>query len=679
MVVGIATASICGAEPGFWVLLLVFSFSLMALSLFFERIAMLFGVAAMAAMFSVGGAVWSSDDATMAPRWEESKGEFKACFVEAPRMGDRTVKALAMLTRIDVDSVAGRHSGLAYLYLANCVAAEDLRIGDCIGFTGKVANPHNSGNPAEFDYEHYLHTKGVTATVYLPVGGWRRQGAEQPTQRMRALMLREHIVALYSRMGFDEDVKAVLSALTIGDKSELTREIKETYSSVGVSHILALSGLHLGIFYMVLSVVIPLWRRKRLYMVAREVFIVAVLWLFALVAGFSPSVVRAATLFTLLSVARCARRDNTSLNSLAFAAIAMLLFSPRSLFDVSFQLSFTAVFAIMVALPAARKLLCCDEHGAVYGYVADTLAVSVIAQIGTLPLLWCYFGAFPLYFLLTNIVVVPVAFVIMVLAVLLWCVSPLPLLAAAVAWLLNAIVGAMNGWLRFVEALPCSSLPLPYIDCWVALGLAAVILSLFIALSAKSRRALLFSLLCLLSAGGWAVWLHSGEHSDYILFFNSRKSPAVQFVASRDSSYLLSQVAPDDEELEYVAHPYWRRERFSLPQFVHLDSLFRSDDFSSCDNMVHFCGRRVKYLSDSGWQDDSVKVDVDVLYLCKGFKGRVERLLELYPAPLIIMDAGLHYMTRRRVERESAVLNVQCIDLSSGAVRYDCADGNISR
>lgn len=153
----------------------------------------------------------------------------------------------------------------------------------------------------------------------------------------------------------------------------------------------------------------------------------------------------------------------------------------------------------------------------------------------------------------------------------------------------------------------------------------------------------------------------------------------MQFVASRDSSYLLSQVAPDDEELEYVAHPYWRRERFSLPQFVHMDSLFRSDGFSSCDNMVQFRGRSVKYLSDKGWQNDSVKVDVDVLYLCKGFKGRVERLLELYPAPLIIMDAGLHYMTRRRVERESAVLNVQCIDLSSGAVRYDCADGNISR
>ena len=661
----------CDAELIQWALLLVFSLAVCGVSLFFERLAMLFGAAAMVAMFSAGAVVQQMDDASMAPRWEETKGDFSAVFVETPRMGDMTTKALVRLRREDGDSLPGRCEGLAYIYLANCTDAENLRIGERVRFTAKVRNPKNAGNPAEFDYARFLYVKGVTATLYLPVGSWEKDGCEELTLRMLALSFRERIVELYSRMGFDGDAKAMLSALTVGDKSELSGEVKDTFSSVGASHILALSGLHLGIFYVIFSFLLPTVRSRRRYMVVRELVIVGALWMFAFVAGLSPSIVRAAILFTFLSVARCARRDSFSVNALALAAIVMLLFSPRSLFDISFQLSFSAVLSILLLFPKLHSLLAADSHGRLYRYFADTLALSVAAQIGTLPVLWYCFGSFPVYFLVTNIVVVPLAFIIMSLAALLWFSSPFAVLCNAVAWLLNAAVGALGGWVALVESLPASTPELPYIDSAIAWMLALILLLLYL-FAVRRRVALVVAASVIACASLVWGWIQRGDGPrDTMLFFNSSSYPALLLAVSRDCSYLLSTEKESDADTEYILAPYLRRESMDAPLWV--DGEYSDKNLAYKGGVVEFCGRRIRVLSDRTWMDEEQGLPVDMLFLCKGFKGSMESLLALYPARYVVMDAGLHYMTRRRVERECAVLGVVCIDVSEkGAVEFKC-------
>ena len=677
LIAGIAIASICDAELIQWALLLVFSLAVCGISLFFERLALLFGAASMVAMFSAGALVQRMDDVAMAPQWEETKGDFSALFVETPRMGDRTTKALVRLRREDADSLPGRREGLAYIYFANCTDAENLRIGERVRFTAKVRNPKNAGNPAEFDYAHFLYVKGVTATLYLPVGSWEKEGSEELSLRMRALALRERVVELYDRAGFDGDTKAVLSALTVGDKSELSGEVKDTFSSVGASHILALSGLHLGIFYVIFSCLLPAVRSRRRYMVARELVIVGALWLFAFVAGLSPSIVRAAVLFTLLSVARCARRDSFSVNALSLAAIAMLLFSPRSLFDVSFQLSFSAVLSILLLFPMVRKLLDADSHGRIYRYFADMLALSVAAQIGTLPVLWYCFGSFPTYFLVTNIVVVPLAFVIMSLAVLLWLVSPFAVLCNVVAWLLNAAVGTLGGWVKLVESLPASTLQLPYIDSSIAWMLALTLLLLY--LSAVRRRVELLAMAFTVAVVtfAWGLLLRGEGPRETMFFFNSSSYPALLLTVSRDSSYLVSTEKESEADTEHILAPYLRCESMDAPLWV--DGEYCDKKLVYKGGVLEFCGRRIRVLSDKSWMDEEQGSPVDLLFLCKGFKGSMESLLALYPARYVVMDAGLHYMTRRRVERECAVLGVCCIDISeAGAVEFKCGGDSFS-
>lgn len=673
---GVAFSSLCGIGLDIWFLLFVLFGLSVVLSLFFERLSLLFGVSAMVVMFAIGGIVWRKDAETMRQHWSETKGMYSAYFLETPCMGDKTTKALAMVVREDGDTLGGRLSGMCYLYMANCVDAESLSIGEKITFTAKLKNPKNAGNPAEFDNERYLYIKGVTGTAYLPVYSWKRVGKVSLTLRMRALSLREKIVSIYERYGFSRDVRSVLSALTIGDKSELTREIKEVYSSVGASHVLALSGLHVGIFYMILSTLLPVLRNRRVYTVLREIFIIVVIWCFAFVAGLSPSIVRAAILFTLFSLGRCVRRDGSLLNALAFAAIAIIIFSPRSLFDVSFQLSFAAVLSIILLLPPMRRFWACDSRGKVYNYVADIFSVSFVAQMGTLPLIWYYFGAFPLYFLFANIIVVPASFLVMSFAVLLWFTDKIVVAGSVVAFLLGTLTEIMNSLLGFIESLPYAKIVLPYIDALAAWGVAFSMIFAVAMIFTKRRPAIILFFVTFFLTAIWVVHLYVDEHRNYMLFYNSSKCVAVQFVASRETSYLLSDVEREEADLDYILDPYLRRAAMDEPLWVYGD--YKDENIVSANGIVEFRGCRVKMLCDKSWQEDSIVTPVDVLFLCKGFKGKMESVLEKYPAKKVIMDAGLHAMSRRRVAKECGILEVCCVDISQeGAVRLFCSDENL--
>ena len=284
---------------------------------------LLFGVAVSLSMLAVGSAVERLDAEKMSPRWSGAKGRFEAQLCEEVYGERGTVRLLAQAERIGRDSIPGaRRKGLIEIAFANSADVEKLSVGDRIFFEAKVEQPRNAGNPAEFDVEHYMYVQGVTGQVYLPVDGWRRLGKGSLTLSMRALKLRDAILAVYDSLHFGRDELAVLSALTVGEKRGLSRDLRDAYSVVGASHILALSGLHLGILYMILTLLLPV-RAVGASRFIRELSVLLVLWTFAFVAGLSPSVVRAAILFSLMSFGRLMRRDTTSMNSLAFAALLM--------------------------------------------------------------------------------------------------------------------------------------------------------------------------------------------------------------------------------------------------------------------------------------------------------------------------------------------------------------------
>ena len=304
-------------------------------------------------------------------------------------------------------------------------------------------------------YEHLQ--SAVIGLCFVVLGALLMQRAlQEPSSVSRLdrsktyfLAQRAKLLDRLSESGLDGSVYAVVAAMTLGDKSQLTKELRDTYAVSGASHILALSGLHLGIIYTLLSLLLS----RRRWQVISQVVIIVCIWLFVFLVGMSASVVRSAVMITVYALLSLGHRDKMSVNTLAFAAIMMLLFNPKSLFDVGFQLSFMAVLAILLFYPLFESVW---SQQFLFGHrlfrwLWTTLAVSCAAQIGVAPLIAYYFGRFSCYFLLTNLVVVPAATLILYLSLLV-------LLIPSLAYLLIYIVDALNQLLLWITMLPGASI-----------------------------------------------------------------------------------------------------------------------------------------------------------------------------------------------------------------------------
>ena len=304
-------------------------------------------------------------------------------------------------------------------------------------------------------YEHLQ--SAVIGLCFVVLGALLMQRAQQkPSSVSRLdrsktyfLAQRTKLLDRLSESGVDGSVYAVVAAMTLGDKSQLTKELRDTYAVSGASHILALSGLHLGIIYTLLSLLLS----RRRWQVISQVVIIVCIWLFVFLVSMSASVVRSAVMITVYALLSLGHRDKMSVNTLAFAAIVMLLFNPKSLFDVGFQLSFMAVLAILLFYPLFESVW---SQQFLFGHrlfrwLWTTLAVSCAAQIGVAPLIAYYFGRFSCYFLLTNLVVVPAATLILYLSLLV-------LLIPSLAYLLIYIVDALNQLLLWITMLPGASI-----------------------------------------------------------------------------------------------------------------------------------------------------------------------------------------------------------------------------
>lgn len=337
-------------------------------------------------------------------------------------------------------------------YLAKDERSLTLQPGEGLLLYTRIT-PNRQWRQGTFDYVRYLETHGFTGSCYASARQWRRTSvsltALSRADRLRlwALSLRHRLLSRYDTMeGFDEQGRSVLAAMTLGDKSALSGSLRDVYAHTGASHVLALSGLHLGILCSLLTL---LTRTGRLRFLAR-LFTALLLWSYALLTGLSPSVVRSATMLTMFLAFSFSNRRQTSAGSLALAAILLMLAQPLVLFDIGFQLSFAAVLSILILVPEVRNIIPVEvlERHRLLKWLWSLLLMSLAAQIGTAPIVAYYFGTFPLYFLITNIIVIPAVYLILWGALLLFLTS-WSLVSQALSGMvagLNHILGTMAQW-----------------------------------------------------------------------------------------------------------------------------------------------------------------------------------------------------------------------------------------
>lgn len=339
--------------------------------------------------------------------------------------------------------------------------SERIRIGDGLQIRAYINKVH-AWEQGHFDYQRYMACHGFVGELFAKQSDWQWKQLSLSglsileRAKLRFLLWRHQLLEQYQKWGIITEAYSVIAAMTLGEKSQLDAGLKETYSQVGASHILALSGLHLMIIYTVISLFLG-WRRFR---TVSQVLIVLSIWAFAFLVGLSPSVTRAAFMISVYALLALGHREKMSVNTLAFTAIVMLIVNPLALYDMGFQLSFMAVLAILLFCPMLERIIPLHvqlEHRWLKA-LGGLTTVSLSAQIGTAPLIAYYFERFATYFLLSNFVVIPLATILLYLALLSICTCWWSALQALIVTALSSIVILMNNLLESIAHLPYCSI-----------------------------------------------------------------------------------------------------------------------------------------------------------------------------------------------------------------------------
>ncbi len=569
---------------------------------------------------------------------------FIAIVDSQPEEKENSYKALLKIILVKKDSLFSPQEFLILSYLAKDSSSRILKYGDKIILSARLSKLSNSGNPNEFDYARYLKRKGIIGQTYLQSGKWAVLGVGFGFSLYDfAFSLRDKLIKIYKLNGIAGQNLAVLSALTLGDKSELSPQTKQAYSSSGAMHVLAVSGLHVGIIYVIIGFLLKfldrLYYRKIPYgKFIKMVSIIAFLWFFALLSGLSPSVRRAALMFSFFVVGSVLNRPGSIYNSLASSAFVLLAINPYLLFEVGFQMSYLAVFSIVFIQPKLYNTLNINNKWIDKLWALTT--VSIAAQLGTTPLSLYFFHQFPNWFMLTNLAVIPLATVIVYGAAILFAVSPFSILSKWVAMGLDFVVGALNYAANFVKNLPFPAtynitfrtehLLLSY------LGIIALLLFFILKKSKLLRLAIgLFLVLATLSVTYKIIYQTSAR----FIVYNSSKLPIYNFI-SGNKNIVLGDTALlnlKSRTLDFAAKGFWLQSGladFELKRSKSLQSKY--------SEFIQFKGKRMAIIRDKKEVAFTTKnpLKMDYVILSGNLYISIDELLNLYSPELIIFDSS---------------------------------------
>ena len=461
LMAGIVVGDSVGTVSWLWPVLIV----LVVGTLLLWRYAVLQSMGIAVCFVLLGWLLIQRQESTLRVSWPEEEVIYEAVILTAPVEKPKTMAVDILLT----DS---QQKLKCYLYKDD--RSRSLKIGDGLRIQSRI-RPNSDWRKGTFDYRRYLKVHGYTGQTF--VSSWKWQKVELSLKSLSRLdRTRLYFLTLRSkllqRLATDQttpnpparlcrllptgrknsggEAYAVVAAMALGDKSALTQELRDIYAITGASHILALSGLHLSIIFMLLTL---LFGGSRFFTLHSSLFTILCVWAFVFLVGMPVSVIRSATMLTAYALLSLGHRDKMSVNTLVFTALLVLIVSPLSLFDIGFQMSYLAVFAILLIVPLSERLFPMGylmTHR-VIKWLWGMVAVSCAAQIGVAPLIAYYFGRMPVYFLLTNFIVIPAA------TLILW-LSPVVFLFPSLAYILLYIVSVLNTLLTTIASIPGASI-----------------------------------------------------------------------------------------------------------------------------------------------------------------------------------------------------------------------------
>lgn len=473
-------------------------------------------------------------------------GTIKAVLQEPLSKKERSYKTIAAARQLYINDSIVPLTGRIIVYFSKDVQPSQLSYGSTIIINKPLQPVKSSGNPGSFNYKNYCNLAAIAYQVYLTPSDF----SVSPTVETRVLkklifQCRESVINILRRFIKGHKEAALAEALLIGYKDELDKDLVQAYSNTGVVHIIAVSGLHLGIIYWLLNLLMrPLARNSTKWLAV--IITLAGLWLFSLLAGAGPSVIRSAVMFSFIVVGKAFSKNGLVLNNLAASAFLLLCYNPFWLWDIGFQLSYAAVLSILLFYKPIYNLL----------YVKNKLpdavwqlnAVTLSAQVLTLPLCIYHFHQFPVLFLIANMVAVPLSSLLLVGEIILCAVSLIPLLAQWIGTSIYYIIKLLNNFISNVNALPFASWNHLLINPPQLFLLTAAITAASYWLMNKYRPAFITSLFCMISFV--CIRTHSfiiASMQQKMIVYNVPDKQAIDFIQGRHYYFLGDESLQSDD------------------------------------------------------------------------------------------------------------------------------------
>lgn len=473
------------------------------------------------------------------------------------RSPDEKAKSIACLIEIEKVYKAKaweKANTQVVLYLAKDSLSKSLSLGDEILVLSKLDRVRNNGNPNEFDYAKYLKHRSILYATYVRGTDWKLVEKSQTYSiKQVAVAGRQKLLDTYKKAGLKNESYEILSALTLGARDEVSEDVKSVWTAAGATHVLAVSGLHVGIIFGVMQFLLSFLADSKLGRYIRAIILILCLWSYALITGLSPSVMRAASMFSILALGLMINRKGTIYNSLMISAFALILYNPFVLFDVGFQFSYLAVISIVFFQPKFDKLLKINSF--VLRWSWKLFTVSLAAQVGTFPLAVYYFHQFPSYFFLSNFVIIPVAGLLIYGSALLLIFSGVDFVSKWLTFGLQNFVEFIHWLIYQIQDLPGALIQRITFSSFQVILLYALIIGLTISFVWKKKQALFASLLILTVFQLINISnLYQSQSSELVVLNANNQS----VICIRDGQNLLvlSDTILSDKQKNRLIYPY---------------------------------------------------------------------------------------------------------------------------
>ena len=556
-------------------------------------------------------------------------------------------------------------------YIDKSVQMEGTEPGMILWFRGQPEVLRKTGNPFEFDYATYAIRNGIGHRIYLKGNNIHFiEGVRKLDLMEWSLIIRDRLINILKNSGLKGEVLHLISAVSLGAREDLEPETTQSFSKTGVIHVLAVSGMNVAIIYVVLDFLFKFLKKRKGGIIPYMLLILGGCWGYALITGLSASVLRAAAMFSFIVIGKSLSRHPNIYNTLAASAFVLLCIWPTLIYDVGFQLSYAAVFSIVYFHPFLYKLLYFKYW--IPDQIWILLSVSVAAQIGTLPFLLHYFHQFPTWFLLANLMVIPLVTLILYLSFIVFAIAPISLFLGE--WMTRVLDLAGQGMLfsvHFVEKLPHSLINGLYpsdFSLLIAVIFAIFIVTFILNKNPKAFATALASIIILLLFN--IISTYQDMSRKEVVVFNLQGKTLIALTSGRETTWLTTPNSGTPDKLSYFTNPYegYRSIRKSTSTCLSDTSRLTSNIYSCTKNFINFKGLSLCVLDDRKLNEYEREhfPPTDIIILSERSLTNPELVRKIAPHALIIESRSLNKVGDENLHSVNALANQPTFNTTQG-------------